>query len=104
MLYMVKMTGFDNNGNIQTLVKVGRTQDLAHRVLAYKVHNPLAYWVGYKAGYVKGEQKAHERMVRLGCTYYCDDMADDESTYTEWMNLPNNMTAEELAEKMHFTR
>lgn len=97
MLYMVTMTGLNRQtGEVVYLVKVGRTQDFMHRVLAYIVHNPLAEWVGHKAGYKKGEAKAHAQMKRYGCKPY------KRSVKSEWMELPEGMTAEELAKKMHF--
>ena len=104
MLYMVRMTGIDEHGYLRNLVKVGRTKKLDRRMKEYATHNPLAIYSGRKVGYVKGEAQAHDKLIKLGCKYFINDPSDTESTFTEWMDLPEDLTAEDLAKQLHFTK
>lgn len=106
MLYLVSLVGVNQDtGELVSLIKVGKTQDLEHRVLAYRTHNPLVKWVGFQKGYTKAENKMHSRLERLGCQYYMQDFIDDdESIHTEWMTLPEDITVQDLATKLRFFR
>lgn len=98
MLYMVTMRVLDNDDNVHTYAKIGKTHDWLKRVVMYVTHNPAAQVVGFHEGYTKAEKKAHARLLKsFGCTKVVR-----YGITTEWVELPKNTTIQEIAKRMKY--